>query len=444
MPCLRPKNTFTNVARLIRRTLVTLCLISLSNFAHARCEPKAFAHISHEHLPNHLKSLAKQCQHSADFLILYGTLLNQTTQFQEAATVLERALFFAPERLDAQIQYAYSLGNLGDNHAAQALLRPILTRNDLPKDIAHTVQSIYDALQAKWQLSARLSSHLAIDSNLAQMPSSRTIWLTFPLGRLPFRLNSPAPAHHTLSQLNQAHVQLTKSFTAEHSAQLFANIRHRLVPNHAYLTNYYWEAGANWLYTPRTRQTLQVSAHTSSFDYLHHSILRTRKISFSYQWHNDFCTPQLQTDFEQRHFPNAETLNGNNYAIQLITHCQFDEMHLSSAWRWSKDFAQHATRSGGNYVQKEWRTMMHLPIKKGTLELETAFSLQNDSRHYHALLEHGDARRIQRSFVKLEYAHPISNAWTWKIGVEWTKQRANLPLFSYQNYGVQTGVSYDW
>lgn len=381
------------------------------------------------------------CARHADFFAWAGAHFNALGDAQNAAIFLERGLFLAPQRLDLHIEYAKALAQLGEKHAARALIAPILQRSDLPAGLAPELQTFAKNLAPRWQLQGQISAQQAWHNNVTHAPSSSSFSLSLPGGELPFTLAPPFRRQAGSSQDLEGTILAQNAFAPDRELQFFANARLRHVPKHQQMDLKQGQIGFKYAQEFRRKQLFFTAQH-HYLAYGGQSFLQNDLFSLQLRLPREGCSPQWGAESERRRYPHTESLDGQFYALNFAIDCAFSDKVWLFSFKIGRDKAKRNTRAGGDHHQQEIRLLYRQPWLGGDVQSEWIFFRQDDAKAYHAWLNGGQARSLRRGSWRLDYQRPINAQWSWLIGGEYWRQNANLPLFANKNASIYTGLRY--
>lgn len=384
----------------------------------------------------------KKCARHADFFAWAGAHLNDLGDAQNAAIFLERGLFLAPQRLDLQIEYAKALAQIGDLHAARALIAPIAQRQDLPPELAPELQRFSKTLAPPWKLHGQVLARQFWHSNITHAPSSTTFSLTLPNGTLPFSLAPQYHRQHGASQDIETTVFAQNHISPNRELQLLAHARARNVQQHAPMDLKQTQFSARLKQDFRHTQLILSTEH-QYLAYDGQSFLKNEQISSAIRWSKPSCSPQIGIEGERRRYPHSANLDGHFFALQFAIDCTKNDKNWLFSFKLGRDEAKYSTRAGGDQQIQELRFAYRQALpNQGEIQSEAIFFRQDDTQGYHAWFEGGRERNLRRWLWRIDYQQPITTHWSWIVGGEYWRQNSNLPLFANKNASVYAGIRY--
>lgn len=412
---------------------------------HPACPIPADGASTPELTPEQLKAAEADCLLSAPYYRHLAAWWLTQGAAHKAQEALERALLLEPGHLPTQWQYAQTLHLLGDTPSAQQLLAQLDQNPDLPVPLRQALQAPVATLPNGHGWAYRLGAAVSAvaDSNLNNAAPVGELTLTLPQGNVTLPL---APAFRRQSGL-AAVGQLQWSAIRAWQQQLWllqADVRHRQTSSSA--QNYtQLETAATWLQAPDAPRQWLGRAHLSQLVWGSDSLYNGARLGLQHQWRLNPCRLAWGAETEWRRYPVAANLNGRYWGSSTSLHCQNDstQQQWQLHWRAGVDTpSPTAPRAGGRYRQQDWRLAWGGPLGAGRLAWDYQYTRQADASGYSPLLANNATRRQSRHAWALEYSQPMpgSAGWQWFAGLEISRQRSNLAVFSADRHALVAGL----
>jgi hypothetical protein len=151
------------------------------------------------------------------------------------------------------------------------------------------------------------------------------------------------------------------------------------------------------------------------------------------------CQARGGGEIERRRYPIQPALDGRYQGLLGSLGCPALGGQVFLTARYGED-RPDGTRAGGDQTRADLAALVQFPLfGRGRLEAGLNRSLQWDRQAYSVLL--GDTpRRIDRSGLTLEYAHPIRPGLEWLLRAESWAQSSNIELFRLRNNSLLAGL----
>ena len=409
-------------------------------------------------------ALAAHLQHCYThpvYLARLGHLYNLQQRYTEAIDPLERALLFAPEDPDTQLDYALALAGSGD--AASALNLVLALQNDptLPagfrQGLQQTSQLWVSGAVAVPKQGTRISAstRLGYDSNLLGAPKLDSVTLTLPTETitLPVDANSrPRSGIFARTDLRLQHVRVQPNgsrwelqaaalqrnsprLNTANSTQAELQLEHSRPATQAH-TN----APAQWgHYASVNLATLQSPAGTRYASQGLSAGLALPPASH--------CGLRLGLEWQNRQLHSNPVLSGRYGGVSGQWGCTppGGTLQWQLTARVGQDRPQDATRPGG--AQNQYSLRAHATAASSattTWLLDAEASHSRDAKGYSPLLANNLQRSINRFTLRLEAQRTLTPHIAALAGLEAVAQSASLPLFALRSRGLYAGLRAQW
>lgn len=383
----------------------------------------------------------ERCANDGPYLAYRGALLLLLDQPEEAAQFLERALMVAPDLAGAQIDYAHALALQGDAASAEALMRSLLARDDLPPGVRGLLEGRMAALRppSPWRVAGLLGVRLGRDSNLNGAPARDLIPFSLPDGEGLLLLGDAYRPKAGIARLLDGIVQAQRPLPGGGRFVLRGELRARdteLTANDYQQGDFSASVALPWFRDGDA--TLAVGS--GLVRYGGESLYRGLRAALGRDWAAVPCRPRAALDLEQRRYPSTPMLDGHYAGLTLAAQCALGHGQWGLTLRAGQDQPASDERPGGDQRRTELRLQAAWPLGGGRLEGEIQYASQRDARGYSPLLEN-DARRWQvRRGARLEWSMPVATRWEAYLAAEYSAQGSNLALFATESRIVWLGV----
>ena len=380
------------------------------------------------------------CEGFAVFLAYRGALVNALGRHGEAATLLERALMLAPEMASARIDYANALASLGERDAAESVLRDLRARPDLPGGLGGELDERIGQLSpSHWRTRLGVELRGGHETNLNSAPANRDYELTLPEGSEVFQLAEgqsarPGPAIQWLIEAEAVddafmggQLALRGSFNQRESFNV-ADYRQMDLSgrfNHPV-------ASGSW-------NTGMGLAH---FEYAGRSVLNEMRMQTGFIRDGEGMSWGGGVEWVGRYSPANPSYDGQYQGLSFETVWQGQ----ASSWLNVKSGFDRPVRqrAGGKQERREVKWGHRRGFYDGLLSANIDWSEERDREGYSPLLESGAPRVVRKQQFGLRLQWPVDPQCLLVAEVQNIWQRANLPLFEFQNTMVYLGVQRKW
>jgi len=458
------------VTRTTHRAKVGLATLAwvLSFYSQAQsCAP-----IGPEASAEDLQEQVANCQNDSNWLAMAGSLLNQKRRYREAADFLERALLFAPDLPQVQLDYIIALAGLGDFASAAAFAEALLAQPDQPQSLreplmqqlaqwqAATVQkSAGQAVtQAGWRTDASIALRLGYDTNILGSPNLGSLAITLGNQTLELLLDETYRAREAGYLRTDAHLALSHQAPEGGQWRLTARLLARNSPDLPQARIQQYDISAERSRVPGREPSPYLTIAASGFDSGTGSHYNAQGLATGLDWalgreslgqFGHQCQLRLGLELSWRRHLAETLLSGLYRGASTNWVC---ESPSGGQWRLTakagQDNAQDQQRAGGDQTQASLRlTHQHglqLWGKPAVLLSEVDVAASRDAQGYSPLLGNGAVRSMQRATVRLELQHSLLGGWHWLAGFELSQQQSNIALIGLSNWGPYTSLGRRW
>lgn len=397
------------------------------------------------------------CQRNPAYLAQIGHLLNLQRRYTDALDHLERALLYDPDNLGIQLNYSIALSGSGDLLSAQHLLDAIAAHADLSpamrqalaqaKNRLHQSLAGTDADAEDSPFSLRLGANLRLghESNLLGTPSLTQLELSFPgeLVTLPLTEgNQPRSGSTTRSEARLALAWRTHNGNRWEFNTNLSQRRSAAVPesdtHQSEMALEYNPAPANG-WAPYASAAHVKLATNNGAEYTSQGITAGLQTPLS-ATSDAACSARVGLEWQDRQLASNPILSGVYTGAAIHWACHTAGSHWQISLKTGFDRPQDASRPGGDQTVSAIRAMANTGKWLWDMELSHA----QDSTGYSALLDNNALRTTTRANARMEYQHPLGRQWLGALGLEWSAQNSNLPLFTLRNWGPYASVRWVW
>ena len=397
-------------------------------------------------LERELSGLMLQCLESSEYFALLGAAQLNSSKVAEALEALERSLLLNPSNGGAQVDYAQALYVQGQLFSALDLNQQLLARDDLPGSL----QTVLQQRQKSWravtrQVGLQLDALAGYDNNLNGAPEAGQITLTLsgepvvlPLDP-EFRPISGAYLNlHLTGRYRQLAPQHQHNVQVELSGR---NSNHRESDLLQLDTRYTFVK-------PGNKHNWQAGANMSHLLFGGNPLYTASEINMRYLPASTFvCQPSLNAAVQHQLFHEQSRLNtvesklggGLSCPLTMLPGQQFSaELSLLSSNSIKPE------RPGGNRLGWQFNLLWQLQLPRGVLSSQLNHTELKDDSGYSPLLVNNGERWLKRSYVLLQYRHPLFTDTALLINLYHQKQRSNIELFRSADSTAEIGVSHSF
>jgi tetratricopeptide (TPR) repeat protein len=404
-----------------------------------------------DELKSQLLPILPNCLLDTGYFALLGAAQLNTGDLSPALESLERALLLDPDNGGAQIDYAQALYLRGDLFSALAMNRQILSREDLPADLAPSLRQ----RQQQWRGLTRQTQFegdllLGYDNNLNGAPSPSDITLTLSGEDVTLPLNpefQPKEGPYLNGRLGVRYRQLAP----EHQHNVVAELRGRVSDDAA--SDLLQFDGRYAFIKPDATHSWQAVAGLSHLMFGGTPLYTAAEVGGRYMpgWQLAGCRPYSAGAAQHQLFHNQSSLNAIETKVSIGLNC----LRATSIGQqqWTPEFSAlyndpiRNRRSGGSRLgwqfNLDWR--LELPDGgpiRGSLMGQINHTEMTDKTGYSPLLENNARRAVRRSYLLLQYNRSLSPATQLLVNFYHQKQRSNLDLFRSVDTTLEFGVTH--
>lgn len=427
------------------------------------------------------------CQTHASWLAWLGDRLNRAGRHAEALDHLERALLLQPALVPAQLGYLLALAGSGDLEAALAYANQLLEAGSLPQDVAQPLARRVARWQQELQAPApaatsrtRFSAGVRAghDSNLLGAPNLNSLTLILAGQPVDLPLDDSyrsRPGTYLRFDAGADHTRLLNHIAPGLRLDVAGLLRHRasgpvpqsdlgqgqVVVDLSQARPREEASGPGYVgwYASASAAMLEASIGTR---------YRTLGAGGGLQWRLSAagapCEARTGLEAQQRTLASNPMLSGRYAGVLGLVYCEIPGVAAQAApggpatqpaWQAlliaGTDHPSDATRPGGAQRQ----SLLRLTGLWGPWLAEWDAERRHDAAAYSALL--GDeTRSVSRRAARLEWRRFVRAPWhdagagqagsglELRLGVEWSRQRANLELFGARSWGPYVAVRHTW
>lgn len=399
-----------------------------------------------------VRAMEPMCLRNAAYYRFIGAHRLAQGQAHKAQDAIERALLLDPDDIHTQWLYAQALNQVGEQISAILLLQSLLSAPGLPEHLAQAIQAALQPLiqpAAAWAYRTGFAISAVADSNLNNAALSSELTLTLPQGNVTLPLDPALRRQSGAAGMVQLH------WAAAHQRRqqlwlLQADIRHRHTPSAAQ-NQTQADFAATWLQAPEASRQWSGRLQQSHVQWAGDSLYSASRLGVQHQWRLSGawaglsnCRVAAGAETEWRRYPAATSLDGQYVGGTFSLGCRDEstQQHWQLNWRTGQDTPRQASRVGGSYQQSDWRFAWSAPWAAGRMTLDYHHAQQSDATGYSPLLANNARRTQSRHAVGLEYSQPLwmASGWQWYAGLEYTRQRSNLALFSADRHALSLGL----
>jgi len=407
-----------------------------------------------------LASFADACEAREDFHAQRGALLFQVRRYEQAAIALERALLINPELAGAQIDYALTLGALGQRDEAIDLLGQVAKRTDIEASLrswlkgeielaaqrepSKLVKAPYaafiDTLTDSARFSGLVQTGFGRETNLTGATHSRELTLYLNNGPVVVPLSeAQSPIAGQTQRTLVALQATTKAGAAE--LQLAGILQSRRSLNESIPMQQFsllemkaaYPVGAHRLQLGVYQQDLEQGALYAAKD---------RKYALTYFQKEQLagCKPQVNFSVSELSYPLTPLMDGRHRLIRLESQCPvMGELRFGASL--GVDEPRQLERPGGS--RRGWdvyaRHLAPLDIRAPLASVKVLswvrFARTVERGIFSELLAQSpaDTRRVDAG---IGLWLPFNRQWEIGAELETNSQRSSNPLLNLKNRGL--------
>lgn len=394
-------------------------------------------------LEQKLTPLMPECLESSEYYALFGAAQLNSGKVAESLEALERALLLDPNNGSAQIDYAQAHFLQGELFTALELNRRLLGREDLPA----TVQPLIEERQQSWQALTRqrglqLDMLAGYDSNLNGAPDSRQITLTLSGDSIVLPLDADfqeIPGPYLNYRLAGQLVQLTP--TRQHNFSL--EVKGRISESKA---SDLLQLGTRYaLMQPASQSGWYMNAGITQLFFGGSPLMTAGEGQIYYLPESGrTCQPFYSLTTQYQHYQHVSNLSSVESKASAGLNCPLTNFNMPQRLSFELGAlnvaALQSGRPGGSrdgwQANAEWR----LQFPTSEIVLQANFTRLDDRRGFSPLLENGSERRLDRSYIFLQYLRSFGPGKTLMFNLFHQNQTSNIDLFRSASSTAEIGI----
>ncbi len=408
-----------------------------------------------------MTALRPACLGDALFLAVYGAMLLEDGDAEQAILWLERSLLLEPDNMGAQADFAIALAMAGEVEPVRALAAAWRLRSDLPPALQARLAAAADpssryalpAMRLGMPATSRVRSATqgeisvlgGYESNLERSPRLSELTITVPGGPIVLPVEgtpNSGPAMLANLQFQWAYapsepwvVRLGASAsTRVSSAHPQTDWRHLELAGSAHHARGRWyaqlEGSAGWIGGPLGEP------------------FRQERVALAAGGAAAGCRLRAGAEFERRVHRDSRALDARYRGGIFDLQCGIGQSDWTAAMalRFGDDVPDEPDRPGGRQHNDGVGVQLRGSLGAGVrLEAGLRYSRMRDSSGYSELLEDGAIRHMRLRQFTLQVAVPLpieglDMLLQWQAAV----QRSNLAPFGYHAEAGYAGLRYLW
>ncbi len=400
-------------------------------------------------LERQLAQLKLQCLQSSEFFALHGAAQLNSGLVAESVESLERALLLDPNNGAAQIDYGQALFQQGQLFMALEINQRLLAREDLPASLAPSLNDRQNQWQALTrQKSFQLDTLAGYDNNLNGAPDPDQVTLTLSGENIPLTLNSdfsPVSGGYVNLRLGGRYRALAPRHQHNWAAEVRARTSEDAASNLVQLTSRYG------FVKPSEDHSWQVNGGISHLNFGGKALFSGFESSARYAVNsNTVCKPFYDVAVQYQLYHEQDFLNGLESRASLGFNCPLQERFAGNQ-RFSAEIgvlhnqATRAARLGGNRMGWQFRADWQVQAAGGVIRALVNHTALNDLDGYSPLLVNNAERKLDRSYILLQYRKPLGalgdNA-SLLVNIYRQTQNSNIEFFRTDNTSGEIGISW--
>lgn len=399
-------------------------------------------------LQQQLAGLMSECLESSEFFALYGAAQLNSGQLAGALESLERALLINPENGDARVDYAQALFEEGQLFIALEINEQLLQREDLPAGLETGLRS----RQQNWQALTRQTNFQAdllagYDNNLNGAPDPGQITLTLSGEPILLDLNEefrPISGPYLNMRLGARHRQLRPEYQHNWSAEVRSRSSEDSQSDLLQLASRYS------FIKPDREHAWQADVGINHLFFGGNPLFTGTETGGRYQPASDwYCKPNYSLALQHQLFHQESRLNAFESKAGVGVSCPVSgtagTQSLSAEVSLLNNKALNSGRLGGDRQGWQLNLGWQLALSRGVLRAQLNYTELEDRQGYSPLLANGAARKLDRSYVLLQYREPLpllgSNA-SLLFNLYHQRQQSNIELFRSKDSTAEIGFSW--
>ena len=424
-----------------------------------------------------LANFAEVCDTRADFHAYRGTLLLSAGLAQDAAITLEKALLLDPNLAGAQIDYAQALSRIGQRQTAQDLINQVTQRPDItpqlkqwlqdgirstrvdaytinPKKAPLTPEPSESVLADQWLWAGRIQATIGREANLNGVSHTTVLPLYLDSGIVEVALVDserprPGQALKILALVNgggavgAGRVRWTSAIQAKHTPN-YADLRGQSIESRI---TYGQDTLLGVLSGSLGWSSAQPATAQQYKNYSYRLEYQPKLRVF-----NCNGAAHLGRAFQRHTVDQLNNGTDDHFGVELGCGSRSHDLAMTvgetaiglSAGRYTP---QNSERPGGNKNRVQLQIQHHIPLNwsgrdaPATLAFFGRWSHVRDQKLISVLFG-PEPTQIQRTELGISYWHPLGNAWSVGVELDYSSQRSNNKLLEVRNRSVFSGVRF--
>lgn len=408
-----------------------------------------------------MAGLRQGCLDDAFFLAVYGALLLEEGDVEQAILWLERSLLLEPDNLGAQADFAIALSLAGDPGPVRSLAAAWRLRGDLPAALQARLAAAADpssryalpavrlgvtaAARARSAIQGELAVLGGYESNLERSPRLSELTITVPGG--PIVLPVEGRPRSGLAMLGSLSVQWAYAPSPPWVVRLGASASTRVSHAHP-LTDWRHRELAGSVLHGRGRWHAQLDGSAGWVSGPLGEPFRQSRVALAAGVAAGGCRLRAGGETERRVHEDSDSLDARYRGSLLGVQCAVgpSDWIVAMTLRHGDDIPDDPGRPGGRQRIDGAGVQLRGTLGAGVrVEAGLRHTRMRDRSGYSELLEDGAIRRMQQRQLTLQAAAPLpidglDLLLQWQAAV----QRSNLALFGYRAQMGYAGLRYLW
>ncbi|HJO12213.1 MAG: tetratricopeptide repeat protein [Gammaproteobacteria bacterium] len=396
-------------------------------------------------LEQQLAALLPECLESSEYFALFGAAQLNSGRLADSLESLERALLIDPNNGAASIDYAQALFEGGELFTALELNERLLEREDLLPNL----EPLLASRQQSWQALTRQTSFQAdvlagYDSNLNGAPDTGSVNLTLSGESIQLALN---PEFRPIRgpYLNMRLLGRYRELAPTHQHNWMVGLRGRLSEDTdsdllQLETRYEFNR-------PGRQRSWLLGAGMNHLAFGGNVIFSGTDASARFLPSTETqCKPFYGLALQHQFYHEQRRLNGLESKVSAGVNCPVSStQQLSIELGALNNVALKSDRLGGDrngwQLNLDWQYLMPL----GILRAQLSHTQLDDREGYSPLLDGGAKRKLDRTYVVLQYRQPVQ-LWgrntDFLVNIYHQRRNSNIELFSSVDTTAEIGLSW--
>ncbi len=396
-------------------------------------------------LDEQLTALFSECLESTEYFALLGAAQLNSGKLADALESLERALLIEPNNAAASVDYAQALFIEGELFTALEINQQLLDLQEFPANVEQLLLNRQQTWQALTRQTGFQADLLAgYDRNLNGAPDASQVNLTLSGESIQLALN---PEFQPISgpYLNMRLLGRHRRLAPAHQHNWSAAVRGRLSEdsNSDILqleTRYAFDR-------PGRLRSWQLGAGMNHLAFGGNAIFSGTDVSARFQpFSARRCKPYYGLALQHQLYHQQSRLNGLESKLSTGLNCNAgDSQQIGMEIGLLNNAALRSDRLGGDrygwQLNLNWRVL----LPRGVLQAQVNHMEFDDRQGYSLLLDNGAKRKLDRSFLVLQYRQPLQ-LWGRNtdllVNLYHQRQHSNIELFSSNDTTTEIGLSW--